>query len=177
MTAAQDLLSARMRAVKAERKSAWMATVDMPGSAFGRRQSVAFDNLIRLPLGVFRYGAVHPAPALGAARALQVGPKAWVATVRGTYMLSGYDRAPRSFEATYTLVQRPGGWRIADDADGATALQMWDLPGLRVLRGHSVIVIGNASMPRMRDYSAVADSAVRRLSGCGAGTGTPTWSS
>jgi hypothetical protein len=164
MTAAQDLLSARMAAVKTERKSAWMATVDIPGSAFGRRQSVAFDNLITLPLGQFSYGTPHLAPVLGTARAQQVGPNAWVATVRGTYSLAGFDRAPRSFEATYTLVRRPDGWRIADDTDGATPWQIWDLPGLRVLRGRSSIVIGNAPRARMRDYSAVADSAVRRLS-------------
>jgi hypothetical protein len=77
--------------------------------------------------------------------------------------LAGHDQAPRPFEASYTLVHRPGGWRIADDGDGATALQMWDLPGLRVLRGQSSIVIGNAPEARMRDYKAIADSAVRRV--------------
>ena len=165
VTAAQDLLSARVAAVKAGRKSAWMATVDVPGSAFGRRQSMAFDNLITLPLGMFSYGTAQLAPALGAARSRQVGPKAWVVTVPGAYSLAGFDRVPRSFESTYTLVQRPGGWRIADDTDGATASQMWDLPGLRVLRGRSSIVVGNAPQARMRDYSAIADSAVRRVRG------------
>ena len=126
---------------------------------------MAFDNLIKLPLGQFSYGAVQLAPALTATRTRQVGPKAWAATVTGTYSLAGFDRAPRSFEATYTLVQRPGGWRIADDTDGATAMQMWDLPGLRVLRGRSAIVIGNAPEARMREYSTIADSAVRRVSG------------
>jgi len=165
MAAAQDLLSARAKAVKTRSRTAWMATVDIPGSAFGRRQSVAFGNLIKLPLGEFSYGPVQPAPALASDRVQRVGPKAWAATVPGTYSLAGYDRAPRTFEATYTLVHRPGGWRIADDTDGATALQMWDLPGLRVLRGRSAIVLGNAPEARMRDYRAVADSAVRRVSG------------
>jgi len=165
MTAVRDLLSDRMAAVRTGRKSGWMATVDIPGSAFGRRQSVAFDNLIKLRLGAFSYGAPRLAPAVGGARARHAGLHAWVVTVPGTYSLAGFDRAPRSFEATYTLVQRPGGWRIVDDSDGATTPQMWDLPGLRVLRGLSVIVIGNAPEARMRDYSAIADSAVRRLTG------------
>src|SRR6185436_16209224 len=112
MAAARHLLSARAAAVKAGSKSAWMATVDVPGSAFGRRQSVAFDNLLTLPLGEFSYGTVQPAPALGVARARQVGRKAWAATAAGTYSLAGFDRAPSSFAATFTLVQRPGGWRI-----------------------------------------------------------------
>jgi len=165
MAAVEDLLSTRAAAVKTRRKSAWMATVDLAGSAFRARQSVAFDNLVRLPLGQFSYGSVQLAPALAAARAQQVGLKAWAATVTGTYSLAGFDRAPRSFEATYTLVQRLGGWRIADDTDGVTAVQIWDLPGLRVLRGQSGIVIGNAPDSRMREYLAIADSAVRRVSG------------
>jgi hypothetical protein len=61
------------------------------------------------------------------------------------------------------LVHRPGGWRIADDVDGVTPLQMWDLPGLKVLRGKSGIVIGNAPEARMRGYSTIAESAVRRV--------------
>jgi hypothetical protein len=165
IAAAHDLLSARAAAVKTHNKSAWMATVDLPRSSFGVRQSLAFDNLIKLPLGQFSYSTVQPAHALGVARARQVGPKAWVATVLGTYSLAGFDRAPRSFESTYTVVKRPGGWRIADDTDGATALQMWDLPGMRVLRGQSVILIGNAPEARMRDYEAIGDPAVRRVTG------------
>ena len=62
-------------------------------------------------------------------------------------------------------MHRPGGWRIADDTDGATSMQMWDLPGLTVLRGKSGLVIGNALQARMRDYSTIADSAVRQVSG------------
>lgn len=167
MAAAQDLLSARAVAVKTRKKSAWMATVDTPASAFRGRQSVVFDNLVKLPLGAFSYGSVTLGPPLSEARALRLGPKAWVVKAPGTYSLAGYDRAPRSFDATYTLVQRPGGWRLADDTDtdGATSMQMWDLPRMRVVRGESGIVIGNAPEARMRDYSATADSAVRRVTG------------
>lgn len=167
MAAAQDLLSARALAVKTRNKSAWMATVDVPASAFRGRQSVVFDNLIKLPLGEFSYGTVKLGPPLSDARALRVGPKAWVVKAAGTYSLAGYDRAPRSFDAAYTLVNRPSGWRLADDTDtdGATAMQMWDLPRMRVVRSGSGIVIGNAPEARMRDYGATADSAVRRVTG------------
>ena len=85
VAAAQGLLSARAAAVKARSKSSWMATVDLHGSAFRGHQSLEFDNLIKLPLGEFSYGAVHLAPALTATRSRQVGPKAWAATVTGTY--------------------------------------------------------------------------------------------
>jgi hypothetical protein len=165
ISAAQNLLTARSQAVKAHDKAAWMATVDVPGSPFGELQSMEFDNLSKLPLGRFAYGAVQLAPALDVARVAQLGSTAWTAAVSGTYILAGYDRAPRTFDATYTLVRRAGGWHIADDADGVTALQLWDLPGLRVLQGRSAMVIGNAPEARMRDYEAVADSSVRKVTG------------
>ena len=165
ISAAQNLLIARSKAVRTHDKRAWMATVDVPGSSFGQRQSVEFDNLIKLPLGQFAYGTVQVAPTPGGVRVQQLGSTAWAAAISGTYSLAGFDRAPRSFDGTYTLVRRAGGWRIADDADGVTTLQLWDLPGLRVLRGRSALVIGNAPEARMRDYQDVADSAVRRVSG------------
>lgn len=165
LMAAQRLLSARAKAVKTRSKTSWMATVDLPDSSFRARQSVAFDNLIRLPLGQFSYDAIEMAPALAPARADQVGPHAWAATVTGTYLLSGFDRAPQSFAATYTLVERGSGWRIADDTDGATAMQMWDLPGMRVVRDRSGLVVGNAPVARMRDYGTIADLAVTRITG------------
>jgi len=165
MAAAQGLMSARAAAVKARSKVSWMATVDLPGLAFRQRQSVVFDNLMKLPLGQFSYGDVRSAPALSTPRVRQVGPQAWVTTVTGAYSLAGFDRAPQSFEATYTLVHRSGGWRIAGDTDGAIPLQMWDLPGLRVIRGRSTVVIGNAPESRMRDYGTTADLAVRRVTG------------
>ena len=163
--AAQKVMVARSEAVKTHDKSRWMATVDLPGSAFGERQAVEFDNLIKLPLGQFAYGTVQLAPALDVARVKQLGSTAWAASVPGTYSLAGYDRAPRSFDSTYTLVRRAGAWRIADDTDGVTALQVWDLPGLTVLRGRSAIVIGNAPPAQMRDYGSLADSAVLRVTG------------
>jgi hypothetical protein len=177
--AAQDLLSARAAAVKTRSKASWMATVDgatvssastssggSPGSAsaFRRRQSMIFDNLVKLSLDRFTYGAVRLAPTLPARRVRQVGPQAWAVTVTGTYSLPGPGRGDLSFKATYTLVDRAGGWRIADDIDGATPLQIWDLPGMRVLHSRSAIVIGNAPETRMREYSAIADSSVSRVS-------------
>jgi hypothetical protein len=161
LAAAQGLLSARAAAVKSRNKRSWMATVD--GPAFRGRQAVVFDNLMKLPLGQFSYGTVRMAPALAASRASEAETEAWAVSVTGAYSLAGFDRAPQAFDATYTLVRRAGGWRISADTDGVTPLQMWDLPGLRVLKGTSGIVIGNAPYARMREYRTIADSAVRRV--------------
>ena len=72
--AAGLLLRARSRAVQGRDKAAWMATVDDPASPFGRRQSLMFDNLMRLPDEGFRYDAPAPGPALSAARARALRP-------------------------------------------------------------------------------------------------------
>jgi hypothetical protein len=165
LAAAQRLMTARSAAVKAKSKSAWMATVDASAKEFRGRQSVEFDNLVKLPIGQFSYGAVHPAAGLTPARLRQLGPTAWAATITGTYVLTGFDRAPQSFDTAYTLVRSPGGWRLADDTDGVSPFQMWDLPGMRVLHGKQGIVIGNAPESRMREYRTLADSAVRRVDG------------
>ena len=163
--AVHDLLAARARALKTRSKSAWMATVDLPGTSFRGRQSIEFDNLSKLPIGQFSFGAVRQAAALSGARLRQLGPQAWVANVTGTYSLTGFDRAPQTFDTAYTVVRRPGGWRLADDTDGLNPFEMWDLPGMRVLHGKYGIVIGNAPESRMRDYQTIADAAVRRVNG------------
>jgi hypothetical protein len=162
--AAQRLLTARAAAVKDKNKSSWMATVDLQTAPFRERQSVVFDNLVKLPLAGFSYVGLRPAPALTPTRVRQVGPDAWAVTVTVRYSLQGLDRAPQSFDATYTLVHRLGGWRLAADTDGDVVMQIWDLPGMRVLKGRFGIVVGNAPEDRMRDYATIADSAVRRVS-------------
>jgi hypothetical protein len=161
--AAGLLLRARTRAVQGHDKSAWMATVDDPASPFGRRQSLMFDNLMRLPDEGFRYDVPTPGAALSAARARASGARAWVGQTRGHYALTGFDRAPRTFAVAFTFVRRPAGWRIAADSDGLTTRQVWDLPGLRVLRGRTSLVVGNDSPAHMASYRDQADAGVARV--------------
>jgi hypothetical protein len=172
--AAARLLHARGRAVQARDKAAWMATVDDPASSFGRRQSLMFDNLMLLPDAGFSYDDPVPAPALTRARARVIGgPQTWVGQSQGHYALAGFDRAPRTFAVTFTFVLRPDGWRVADDTDGPTTRQVWDLPGLRVVRGVTSLVVGNDSPAHMRSYRDQADAGVARVTAVWG----PRWSS
>jgi len=161
--AAGLLLGARNRAVQGRDKAVWMATVDDPASPFGRRQSLMFDNLMRLPEEGFRYDTPAPGPALSAARARTAGPRAWVGQTQGHYALTGFDRSPRTFAVAFTFVLRPAGWRIAADSDGLTTRQAWDLPGLRVVRGRTSLVVGNDSPAHMASYRDQADAGVERV--------------
>ena len=134
-----------------------------------RLHTLGWRHAIQLRGGIastYRWYLEHHADLrLGAPRSRRVGPRACVAKANAPHSLAFYVRARRSFGATSTLVQRPAGGRMADDAAGVTPLRMWDLPRMTVLRGRSGIVIGNAPESRMRDYIATADSAVRRVTG------------
>ena len=102
----------------------------------------------------------------------QLGPDAWVSRVRGTWSLAGYDAAPRDFEAYFSVVRREGRWRLADDTDGGTQPQPWDLPGFTVVRDGPVLVMGTGPAARLRPYLALGDRAVAEVRD----VWTPEWS-
>ncbi len=154
------LLARRAAAVRSHDRAAFSATLDNPASGFGLRQLAQYDALAKLPLGTFRYGTPEPAPPLSADRVSQLGPQAWVSRVAGHYSLAGFDTGTREFESYFTVVHRAGGWKLADDTDGGTQVQLWDLPDLAVLRSRSTLVIGSGPPSRLRPYLALGDRAV-----------------
>ena len=157
------LLARRAAAVRAHDRAAFAATLDDPASGFGLRQLAQYDALARLPLGTFAYGIPEPAPALGADRVAQLGPDAWVARVAGRYSLAGYDTTSREFESYFTAVRRGSRWKLADDTDGGTQVQLWDLPRLTVLHSATTLVVGSGPASRLRPYLALGDLAVSRV--------------
>jgi hypothetical protein len=157
------LLSRRAAAVRSHDRSAFAATLDDPASGFGLRQLAQYDALAQLPLGTFSYGTPEPAPALSAARVAQVGPDAWVSRVAGRYSLAGFDTATREFESYFTVVRRGDRWRLADDTDGGTQVQLWDLPKFTVVRSATTLVVGSGPASRLRPYLALGNLAVKRV--------------
>jgi hypothetical protein len=167
------LLSQRAAAVRAHDRSAFAATLDDPTSGFGLRQLAQYDALAQLPLGTFSYGTPEPAPALSAERVAQLGPDAWVSRVAGRYGLAGYDTATREFESYFTVVRRGEDWRLADDTDGGTQVQLWDLPKFAVVRSATTLVVGSGPQSRLRPYLALGNLAVKRVDA----VWTPPWNS
>ena len=155
-----DLLDRRAAAVRDRDPAAFRATLDDPGSGFGLRQLAQFDALARLPLGAFSYGTPEPAPELGPDRVAELGPDAWVSRVRGTWSLAGFDTGQRDFESYFSVVRRDGQWRLADDTDGGTQPQPWDLPRFTVVRDGPVLVMGSGPASRLRPYVALGERAV-----------------
>jgi hypothetical protein len=158
------LLARRATALRTRDLAGFLATLDDPTSGFGLRQRALFDAVSKLPLAAFSYGTPQPAPALGAARVAEIGPQAWVSKVSGSYELAGFDTNPRSFEAYFTVVHRAAGWRLADDSDGGTQPQIWDIPSFTVLRSRTTLVVGEGPASRLRPYLALGDTAVPRVS-------------
>ncbi|KRE55523.1 hypothetical protein [Phycicoccus sp. Soil748] len=157
------LLTRRAAAVRAHDRAAFAATLDSTTSGFGLRQLAQYDALVRLPLGTFTYGTPEPAPALGPDRVAQLGPDAWVARVAGRYGFAGYDTSTREFESYFTAVRRGSRWKLADDTDGGTQVQLWDLPRLTVLRSGTTLVVGSGPANRLRPYLGLGDLAVSRV--------------
>lgn len=157
------LLTARAAAVRGHDRAAFAATLADPASGFGLRQLAQYDALATLPLGTFDYGTPEPAPELGADRVAQLGPEAWVSRVSGRYSLAGYDTAVREFESYFTVVRRGDGWRLADDTDGGTQVQAWDLPAFTVVRSRTTLVMGSGPASRLRPYLTLGNLAVKRV--------------
>jgi hypothetical protein len=170
--AVSALLAARADALKSRDRAAFEATLDRPSSGFGLRQLAQFDAIAQLPLATFGYGTPEPAPELSAERASQVGPEAFVTRVQGRYSLAGYDRAQREFESYFTFVHRAGRWLLADDSDGGTQPQLWDIPRFTVLRSPKTLVVGSGPASRLRPFLALGDTAVTRVKA----VWTPKWS-
>jgi len=160
-----ELIRRRALALRSGDRQAWLATVSDPASPFAQRQGAVFDRMRLLPITDFDQHGVEVAPAPSAAREAAVGADAWVSTVHLTYRLDGYDRAPRSFDASFTVVSTPDGWRLADDTDGRTQPQPWDIPSMAVVRSPTTLVIGSAPAATLRDYLALAEAAHTRIAG------------
>jgi hypothetical protein len=166
------LLERRAAAVRGRDRAAFAATLVSTTSGFGLRQLAQFDALAKLPVGQFSYGTPEAAPALGPDRLAQLGPDAWVSRVQGRYSLKGYDTATRDFESYFTVVRRGGRWLLADDTDGGTQTQAWDLPGFTAVEGDATLVLGTGPASRLRPYLALGEHAVAQVREVWKGT---TW--
>ena len=157
------LVAQRARALTSRDEQAWLATLSDQTGPFARRQGLVFEQMLALPIVDYGQRGVEIAPALPVARAQAVGTDAWLSTVHQTYRLDGFDRAPHIYDASYTVVRTPVGWRFADDSDGASQAQPWDLPEMTVLRSSTTLVVGNVPTAQLRADLEMGDAAHARV--------------
>lgn len=163
LQALDQLLAARSQAVLARDKAAFMGSVDPASTAFADRQSALFDNLADVPIGEWRYEYAGDGPSLAAERLEALGESAWVARVVLVYRLADADLADVRREQYLTLVDRGGQWLVADDTDGGSSPDLWDLGPVGVVRGERSLVLGTADLAMLKRYARETDDAAQHV--------------
>jgi len=157
--ALDELLAARSGALLARDRKAWLGTVDSASTEFAARQAAVFDNVAEVPLADWRYEYAGDGPSLPADRLDSLGPDAWVARVVLVYRLDEADLGEVRREQYLTLVRRDQDWLVADDTDGGSSPDLWDLGPVHVVRGERALVLGTAPVEDLRRYADEADHA------------------
>ncbi len=162
-TALQRLLDARAAAVLAHDVDGVLALVDPGAAAFRERQERTVLGLARVPLAAWSYEVVGEGPRLAEDRRAELGGTAWVADVRLRYRVEGVDVVDQQRQRSFTVVERGGTWLLADDVDGPSRPDVWDLGAVDVVRGSRTLVVGTAPRPVLEQQAALGDAAAERV--------------
>lgn len=163
MAALDSLLAARADALLTRDREKWLGTVDAASTAFADRQGMVFDNLAQVPFNHIRFEFGGNGPSLDAERSAEVGPDAWVARVVTVYRLAEADDADVRREQYLTLVSRDDTWLVADDADGGSSANIWDIGPVNVVRGERTLVLGTADASTLDEIAALGDDAAAEV--------------
>ncbi len=167
LLAVQSVLDARMAALGAGDRTAWLATVDpqAPGK-FREAQGRLFDGLRSVPLESYRLEArLDDTGDLGVGLAERYGAPVQLPETRQRLRLRGYDSTDAVDSLWLTFVQRVGAWYVAGDDDLAplgldTARGPWDFAPIEVLETeHLLTIFHPGQRERARSVSAVAEEA------------------
>jgi hypothetical protein len=166
-----DLLQRRGEAVRDHDKEAFLSLIDPTAEKFRAEQSEIFDRLVKVPLADWSYELAGEGPGLPADRALALPRGSTIARVRLNYRFDGSD-SPVEREQYLTVVPRGGQWLIASNDDAVssglqTERDIWDLGPLRVVRGSTTLVLGDADAPKaeLESLAKAADRGVRDVGG------------
>lgn len=167
-TAINEMLQRRGAAVRDHDKDTFLSMVDPTAEAFREQQSKLFDRLAGVPLSGWSYELVGDGPALPPDRSVQLPPGSTIQRVRLQYSFEG-NESPVEREQYLTLVPRGGQWLIAGTDDGdASGLQterdIWDLGPVKVVRGKTSLVLGDASQKDLQRLALEADRGVGDVS-------------
>jgi hypothetical protein len=159
-----ELLARRGRAVRDHDKAAFLALIDPTAEQFRVQQSTLFDRLARVPITDWTYELAGDGPPLPKNRTVELPKGSTIARVRLDYELAGSD-SQVEHDQYLTVVPRGGQWLIAGDSDAAadglkTESDIWDLGPVRVVRGKSSLVLGDAPEKVLRGLASEADLGV-----------------
>ena len=163
------LLERRATAVRGHDKAAFLALIDPTAEQFRAEQGALFDRLAKVPLSGWSYQLAGDGPALPKDRSVLLPKGSTIARVRLDYRLAGSDSQVER-EQYLTVVPRGGQWLLAGNKDAAasglkTELDIWDLGPVRVVRGRSSLVLGDAPDRELQRLAAEADRGVSDVGG------------
>ena len=150
------LLDARSAALLAGDRRGWLGAL-APGTGYAARQGEVFDRLAGVPVASWRWEYLGVGASLPVARVRELGDTPWVAHVALVYGLEGAGGSVRR-DQYLTLAGGAGRWVVADDGDGPTAKDLWDLGPLSVARGDRSLVLGTdvGAYPALVDAASAA---------------------
>ena len=165
----QQVLDARVAALRARDRQAFLATVDPRAkAAFREAQARSFDGLSSLPLASYTLTArVDDSGDLAAGTDLtrRYGAPAFLPETRQTYRLEGYDDRDAVDALWLTYVRRDGRWYVAADDDLSalgldSARNPWDLGPVRLKPTEHFLVVSRPAQAQRADaLAAIAEEA------------------
>lgn len=159
----EELLEVRSAAVRDRDRESWLNTVADDVPEFAERQAQVFDNLAAVPLERWTYEYAGEGEPLPADRQAELGQSAWVARVVLSYRLADADGADVRSEHYLTVVERGERWLAADDSDGDSASDLWDLGPVNVVHGDRSLVLGTGATDVLERYAAEADESALQV--------------
>ena len=164
----QGVLDARVAALTAGDRAAWLATVDPEApKAFRDAQGRLFDGLRAVPIESYSLEArTEDTGDLGGDLGVKYGAPVQLPETRQRMRLRGYDDRDAVDSLWLTFVQRGDQWYVAGDEDLAalgldTARGLWDFAPVEVLATENLLTIFHpAQADRARALSAIAEEAV-----------------
>lgn len=117
--ATRDLFRRRAEAVRNRDRAAFLADLDGTDKEFVRRQGEVFDSLGKLEFSAWEYSLRDEQYSLSniAWKKYATADDLALPVLTLHYQLKGYDKRPVVRRVVYTLVERNGHWRIANDRD------------------------------------------------------------
>jgi hypothetical protein len=164
----QSVLDARVAALTAGDRAAWLATVDPKAEAgFRDAQGRLFDGLQATPIETYRLEArTDDSGDLAAGLEAKYGAPVQLPETRQRMRLQGFDTTDAVDSLWLTFVRRDGRWYVAGDDDLTglgldTARGMWDFAPIEVLTTeHLLTIFHPAQADRARALSAIAEEAI-----------------
>lgn len=173
LAAVQEVLDARVDAVRRHDAAAFLATVDPSAPpAFRAAQARQFEGLRSLPLASFTLRATtEDTGDLGTGLSVRYGrAPVFLPETLQAYRLEGYDDRAAVDHLWLTFVRRDGRWFVAGDTDLEalgleTDRQLWDFGPVRLTRTEHVLVLSHPSQAgRAEALAAVTEEAVAEFS-------------